>query len=184
MKKRYSKREIFNIIIYLLVIFFIGIGVTFSYFSLVAEAEKDSTKIYAGKMDINFIQGQDISTDILFPIPEPSFNQERNVYRNRFTVRTTGTLEQMVSINFVSTLNEFESDSIMYAVYTGTGSKLATGYINQENNVLVDNLYFKDNESRDFVLILWLNDNKKNQNQEMKKKLTGTIVINSTQMKY
>lgn len=184
MKKRYSKREIFNIVIYLLVIFFIGIGVTFSYFALVAEAEKDSTRIYAGKMDINFIQGQDVSTDIFYPISKPSFNQERNVYRNRFAVSTNGTLEQLVSINFKTTINQFANDSIKYSIYTSTGTELATGYINQENNVLVDNLYFKENENREFVLILWLDDNKKDQNFEQGKKLVGTIVIESTQMKY
>jgi len=51
MGRKYSKKEMFNIILYLLVIFFIGAGVTFSYFALVAEADKDSTRIYAGKMD-------------------------------------------------------------------------------------------------------------------------------------
>ena len=184
MKRKYSKREIFNLCIYLLVIFFIGIGVTFSYFALVAEADKDSTRIYAGKMDINFIQGNDVSTDVMFPIKEPNFNTTRNVYRNRFGISTKGTLEQAVTINFITTLNEFENDSIKYALYSSSGNKLATGYLNQENNILVDNLYFKDNENREFVLLIWLDDNNKNQNLEQEKKLTGTIVVNSTQLKY
>lgn len=184
MKKKYSRKEIFNIIIYLLVIFFIGIGVTFSYFALVAQADKDSTRIYAGKMDINFIQGQEVSTDILYPISEPSFNAIRNVYRNKFSINTTGTLEQLVSINFKTTVNEFASDSIKYAIYTSSGAKIATGYINQEKNILVDNLYFKENENREFVLLIWLDNNYKDQNLEQGKKLTGTIIVESTQMKY
>jgi len=184
MKKKYSKKEIFNIIIYLLSIFFIGVGATFSYFALVAEADKDSTRIYAGKIDINFIQGQDVSTDILYPISEPSFNTTRNVYRNRFEIRTTGTLEQTVSIKFKTTTNEFANDSIKYAIYTGSGKKLSTGYINQEDNLLVDNLYFRENDSREFVLLLWLDNNSKDQNDEQGKLLTGTIVVESTQLKY
>jgi len=184
MGRKYSKKEMFNIILYLLVIFFIGAGVTFSYFALVAEADKDSTRIYAGKMDISFIQGQDVSVDILYPISEPSFNAIRNVYRNRFSIKTTGTLEQMVSIRFKSTLNEFADDSIKYAMYTADGNKLATGYINQIDNLLVDNLYFRENEDREFVLLIWLDNNGKDQNLEQKKKLTGTIIVDSVQMKY
>ena len=182
--KKYKKKEIFNIVIYLLAIFFIGIGVTFSYFSLVDQAEKDSTRVYAGKMDINFIQGQEVSTDVLFPISEPKFNSRKNVYRNRFTIATSGTLEQMVTIKFKTTINEFASDSIKYAIYTGDGNKLATGYINQTESTLVDNLYFKEHENREFVLLIWLDNNYQNQNDEQGKKLTGTIIIESTQLKY
>lgn len=183
MKTKFSKEEIVNIIIYLLVIFFIGMGVTFSYFILVASAEEDSTRIYAGKMDVNFIQGQDVSTDVLYPITEPNFNTVRNVYRNRFSIRTTGTLEQMVSISFKTTVNEFVSDSIKYAIYSANGNRLSTGYINQIENLLLDNLYFRENEIREFVLLLWLDDNGRNQNLEMKKNLTGTIYVDSIQMK-
>lgn len=183
MKKNDKKKEIFNLIIYLLIIFFIGIGATFSYFSLIDGAEKDSTKIYAGKMDINFIQGQEVSVDVLVPINEPNYNTTANVYRNKFEISTTGTLEQMVSINFETSLNEFTSNSIKYAIYSGNGNKLKTGYINEEKNVLVDNLYFKENENKEFVLLLWL-DNSNNQNSNQGKRLTGTIIVESTQLKY
>ena len=42
MKNKYSKREIFILVVYLLTIFFIGTGITFSFFLLVDSAEKDS----------------------------------------------------------------------------------------------------------------------------------------------
>jgi len=181
---RYSKKEIFNIVLYLLIIFFIGTGLTFSYFALVAQADKDSTQIYAGTMDINFIEGQEVSTDILYPIKEPSFNTTNNVYRNRFAIRTNGTLEQMVSINFETSFNEFLKDSIRYAIYTGNGIKLATGYINEEKSILANNLYFSENETREFVLLIWLSNNNVNQNLDQGKEMNGTIVVESTQLKY
>lgn len=181
---KYSKREIFYIVIYLLIIFFIGTGLTFSYLNLVNSAEKDSTRIYAGRMDINFIQGQEVSTDILYPISEPSFNQIRNVYRNRFEISTIGTLEQMVSIKFETSLNEFSNNSIKYAIYSGSGNKLADGYINEPKSTLAENLYFTENETREFVLIIWLDNSNQNQNSNQGKILKGTIVVESTQLIY
>ena len=181
---KYSKREVFNLIIYLLIIFFVGTGLTFSYFNLVNSAEKDSTKIYAGRMDINYIQGNEVSTDILYPISEPTFTTIRNVYRNKFEIRTVGTLEQMVSIYFETSLNQFSENSIKYAIYSSNGNKLKTGYINEGKNLLVDNLYFSENENREFVLILWLDDNGNDQNSNQGRKLTGKIVVESTQLKY
>lgn len=181
---KYSKRKIFSIVVYLLIIFFVGTGLTFSYFNLVNSADKDSTKIYAGRMDINFIQGAEVTTDILYPISEPSFNQIRNVYRNKFEISTVGTLEQMVSIIFETSQNEFSANSIKYAIYSSSGNKLKTGYINEGKSLLIDNIYFSENEKREFVLILWLDNNGSNQNDSQGKKLSGTIVVESTQLKY
>ena len=182
--KNNKKSEIFNIILYILIIFFITTGVTFSYFALVDSAEKDSTKIYSGKLDINFIQGNDVSTDVLFPIKEPSFYQIRNVYRNSFSISSSGTLEQIIAIDFDVTKNDFTDNSLMYAIYTNTGIKLITGYLNQGTIRLIDNLYFSENETRDFVLLVWLADNYQDQNELQGRSMTGTIVVNSTQYKY
>lgn len=182
MKKRYSKKEVFLIVIYLISIFFIGIGVTFSYFSMVKSANKDSTKIYSGTLNINYIQGSDVSIDVLYPISEPSFNTSRNVYRNKFGVNTDGTLEQNVSIRFFASDTTFSNNSIKYALYNSNGTKIETGYINKGLTVLTDNLYFKSVETREFVLLLWLDENSKDQNLEQDKKLTGTIIIESTQL--
>lgn len=182
MKKKYTKKEVFLITIYIISIFFIGIGVTFSYFSMVKSAKKDSTKIYSGTLNINFIQGNDVSVDVLYPISEPSFNTTRNVYRNRFGVSTEGTLEQNVSIKFFVSDTMFSNNSIKYALYTSSGTKIETGYLNKGVTVLTDNLYFKPIETREFVLLLWLDENSKDQNLEQNKKMTGTITVESVQL--
>jgi len=184
MKNKFNKKEVFSIIWYILMIFFVTSGVTFSYFAVVDSAEKDSTKIYSGKIDINFIEGNEVSTDVLYPIKEPSFNSLRNVYRNRFGISSSGTLEQLVAIDFKVTENQFVDNSLKYAIYSGDGNKLQTGYLNQGTVKLIDNLYFKENEKREFVLIVWLDDNGNDQNAMQDKKMSGTIVVNSTQYKY
>ena len=49
---------------------------------------------------------------------------------------------------------------------------------------LIDNLYFKEVESRDFVLILWLQETPEDQSIEQGNKLAGRIVIQSKQYGY
>ena len=178
-----NKKKIFSMIIFLLIIFCLGFGLTFAYLSLVSSAEKDSTKIYAGRIDVNYIQGNEVITNILYPISEPSFNTTSNVYRNKFGVSTEGTLEQTVAIDFKVNNNSFSNNTIKYAIYTSNGNKLATGYLNGSGTTtLADNIYFKENELKEFVLIIWLDENSLSQNTEEGKNLTGTIIINSRQI--
>ena len=96
MKIKYTKKEKILIIFYLFMILFLGFGITFSYFLLADAAEKDSTRVYAGRLDVNYIQGNVVATEKLQPIPEPDFYTTDTVYRNTFAVRTEGTLEQTV----------------------------------------------------------------------------------------
>ena len=106
------------------------------------------------------------------------------MYRNSFSISSSGTLEQIIAIDFEVTKNDFTDNSLMYAIYTNTGIKLITGYLNQGTIRLIDNLYFSENETRDFVLLVWLADNYQDQNELQGRSMTGTIVVNSTQYKY
>ena len=182
MDKKYNKGEKIGIIMYLLTMCFIGIGATFAYLS-VSQDEEDAAKVYAGRIDVNYIDGNEVSADLLYPISEPEFNNTKNVYRKKFGIRTEGTLEQLVSVDFQVTNTEFNNNSIKYALYTSEGRKLATGYINGGVNNLTKNLYFKPTELKEYVLILWLDENGNDQNEEQNKKLAGTIIIDSVQIK-
>lgn len=184
MNIKYSRREKLLIIFYLFMIFFLGLGITFSYFLLADSANKDSTKVYAGRLDVSYIQGNQVTTEVLYPMSEPNFDTYRDVYRNRFAVSTDGTLEQNVEIGFNITKNQFSNDMIRYALYTSDGTKISTGYLNEGYVVLIDNLYFKEIESREFVLIIWLEEKPFEQAGEMGNKLFGKIIINSKQYGY
>ena len=122
--------------------------------------------------------------DVLYPIPEPGFYDTKNLYRNSFSVSSNGTLEQNVQISFDISLNQFSEDSIKYALYYANGRKISTGYLNQGEPVLVDNLYFKENETKDFVLMIWLEEKPYEQVGEQGCKLSGIIRIYSKQFGY
>lgn len=184
MNIKYSRKEKFLIIFYLFMIFFLGIGITFSYFLLADSADEDSTRVYAGRLDINYIQGNVIAAKELYPIPEPDFNSTENIYRNRFAVSTDGTLEQNVQIGFDISENQFSKDMMRYAIYSSDGNKLSTGYLNEGFEVMIDNLYFQPIETREFVLIIWLEEKPFEQGDEQGRKLFGKIVINSKQYGY
>lgn len=183
MNIKYSKKEKILIIFYLIMICFLGLGISYSFYLLAQSAEKDSTKVYAGRLDINYIQGNVVSTESLQPIPEPDFYTTDTVYRNTFGVRTDGTLEQTVEIGFDVSKNEFTDDMLRYALYTEEGIKLATGYLNEGFVTMIDNVYFKAVETRNFVLMIWLEE-KPYEQYEQGNRLYGKIVINSKQYGY
>ena len=72
---------------------------------------------------------------------------------------------------------------IRYAIYNSNGTRLSTGYLNQGFTTMIDNLYFKPVETREFVLIIWL-ESKPYEQFEQGNKLSGTIVIESRQYGY
>lgn len=181
MNIKINKKEKIIIIIYLCLIIVLGLGITYSFFTMASKAKEDSTKVYAGWLDISYDEGDEILTDELFPTNEPNFNATKNIYKKSFSVKTNGTLEQNVAINFEVSKNEFSNNSIKYALYTIDGTKLSTGYINNGLIQLKDNLYFTETEERKFILIIWLQEKSIDQTKEQGKKLSGRMVIQSKQ---
>lgn len=179
-----SKKEKIIIISYLVVIFIIGLGITYSFFMLADRAQKDSTKVYAGKLEVKYTQGNDVITNTLYPIQEPSFEETKQVYKTSFTVSSEGTLEQNVSINFQVAKNEFTNNTIKFALYSDSGNKISTGFLNEGLVILADNLYFDKIETRKYVLIIWLQESPDDQSTEQGNKLSGRIVISSKQYGY
>lgn len=181
MNIKIKRNEKVLITIYLFLIIILGLGITYSFFTMASRAKEDSTKVYAGWLDIDYNEGNTIVTDSLFPMHEPSFNETRNIYKKKFSVNSKGTLEQNVSISFEVSKNEFSTNSIKYSLYNYNGTKLSSGYVNNGLVTLVDNQYFKENETRDYILIIWLEENSKDQTKEQGKMLSGTIVVQSKQ---
>jgi len=183
MNTKFTKNEKILIYFYLLIIVLLGLSISFSFFLLADSAEKDTTKVYAGRIDVKYKQGENIIAETLYPIPEPDFDEKEKIYKTNFSIATEGTLEQTVQIGFKISKNEFNDDMIRYALYSNDGKKLSTGYLNQGIVVLLDNIYFKEKEEREYVFIIWLEE-KSYEQQEQGKKLTGSFVINSKQYGY
>lgn len=53
-----SKNDIFYLILFVLTIITMIVGITFTYFSLIASEDEDSTKVQTGSISINYIDGE------------------------------------------------------------------------------------------------------------------------------
>ncbi len=88
-----SRTDIFYFIVLILTLLIMIVGVTFTYFSLIASEKEDSTKIKTGTLAINYIDGIAIDTYALMPINEPNLSTKYSVYKKSFSVKSTGTLD-------------------------------------------------------------------------------------------
>ena len=63
-----SKNDIFYFILLILTMITMVVGITFTYFSMIASEKEDSTKVQVGSLSINYIDGKAIDTYALLPI--------------------------------------------------------------------------------------------------------------------
>lgn len=182
-----SKKDIFYFILLILTMITMIIGVTFTYFGLVAQEKEDNTRIKAGSLSINYVDGMTIDTYALMPTEEPNLNTKYSVYKKKFTVTSDGTLDQMLDLYIKVTENTFTNNALKFALYDSTNSKIADGYIpNVENEkvLMAKDVYLKSNNSKNFTVLIWLQENNQNQDHEEGKYFIGGFEITATQMKY
>lgn len=181
------KNDIFYFILLILTMITMIIGVTFTYFGLIAKEKDDSTRVQAGSISINYIDGKTIDTYALLPTTEPNLNTKYSVYKKQFSVSSDGTLDQSLDIYMTVTENQFSNNALKYALYDSTNSKIATGYITNEKGteiLMASDIYLKSNDVKKFTALIWLQENNKNQDHEEGKTFVGGFKITATQMKY
>lgn len=173
-------------ILLIITLIFISISTTLSYFSLIKSQKEEGTKLYTGKLEINYLDGVYIKNPSLSPRNEPTYDTYDNVYRNSFVVTSSGTLNQTISIDMQILKNEFSSGAIKYMIFNSKGEKMAQGSINHETGKynLVDNLYLPYDGQAKYTLILWYSITDYDQLNEMGLSLQGRINIYSKQIRY
>lgn len=180
-----AKKRIFYTTVLILTLITMIIGATLAYFSLVASQKKEGTVLYTGKLEINYIDGIYIKNPILYPINEPTYNTYDNVYRNSFSIASSGTLDQVISVELEVANNEFSENTIKYVLFNENGQKLNTGNVPKTGKVtLASDMYLEPTGTAKYTLIIWLNNTNYVQNIEMGKTVTGKINIHSKQIKY
>lgn len=180
-----SKTDVFYFIVLILTLFIMFIGVTFTYFSLIASDKEDGTKIKTGTLAINYIDGSTIDTYSLIPINEPNLNTDYSVYKKNFSVKSTGTLDQNLDIYMFITENEFDDNILGYALYDSSGYKISKGTIPKNGKILLgSNIYLKSNQEKYFTVLIWLQENYEDQDYEMGNIFKGGFDINASQIKY
>ena len=168
------KNDIFYFILLILTMITMVVGITFTYFGLVAKEKEDSTRIKAGSLSINYVDGMTIDTYALMPINEPNLNTKYSVYKKKFTVASDGTLDQTLDLYIKVTKNTFANNALKFALYDSTNSKIADGYIpNKEGATILmaEDVYLKNNNSKNFTVLIWLQENNQNQSLQIAKEM-------------
>ena len=180
-----SKKDIFYLILLVLTMITMLVGITFTYFSLIATEKKDSTKIKTGTLAINYIDGRAIDTYALLPIEEPNLNSKYSVYKKRFSIASTGTLNQVMDMYINVTKNEFANNALGFALYDEVGNKVSVGTIPSSGRVLMaSNIYLNSSDTKSFTALIWLRENNQNQDYEQGNTFVGGFDITAKQLKY
>jgi len=185
MESSESKKSLFYTIVLVLTLVIMIIGATMAYFSLVASQKEEGTVLYTGKLEINYIDGVYIKNPELIPMKNPEYDTYKGVYRNSFSVASSGTLEQTIDLELELGHNEFKENAMKYAIFNEKGDRIASGTVPKQGKVtLASNMYLEATGTAKYTLILWLDNTGYNQNGEMGKTITGKINIHSKQLRY
>ena len=185
--KSKSKNDIFYLILLILTMITMVIGITFTYFGLIAKEDDDSTRIQTGTLSINYIDGMTIDTYALLPSDEPSINSNQSVYKKKFSVKSNGTLDQTLDLYIKVKENGFTNGALKYSIYDSSNTKLGTGNLPIEKDaklLMASDVYLKSNNTEEFTVLIWLQENNKNQDHEAGKTFVGGFEITATQIKY
>ena len=185
MNESKRKNDIFYLIVLVLTLITMVVGITFTYFSLLASEEEDSTRVQTGSLSINYIDGKVFDAYALLPIEEPTLKTLYSVYKKKFSVSSDGTLDQTLDIYLTIAKNEFTNNSLRFALYNSSNVKLATGYVPSEGRVLMKSgVYLQSNHTETFTVLIWLQENNQEQNHEEGKRFVGGFDIAATQIRY
>ena len=181
-----SKKNLFYIIVLILTLVTMIVGAAFAYYSLVASQKEEGTVLYTGKLEINYVDGVYIRNPVLLPMHNVNYNTYNNVYRNRFSIVSSGTLDQTLSIDADITKNEFSAGALQYAVYNSAGSEIKRGTVPQSGKVtLAENIFLASDGTATYTIIIWWDDTTNyDQTNEMGKTITGKITAYAKQLKY
>ena len=186
MESSSSKKNLFYLVVLIMTLIAMIISATIAYFSLIDSQREEGTVLYTGKLEIDYIDGVYIKDPILFPMDDVSFETMDDVYRNRFSVKSSGTLDQTISVDLDITLNEFSPNALKYAVYNNNGVRLSTGYVPVSGIVnLVSNMFLEHDGTAYYTLIIWWDgsDPEFDMRVDAGKEVSGKINIKSVQVK-
>ena len=161
------------------------VGITFTYFSFLSREKEDSTRVVAGTLAINYIDGDVINSTGLIPCNEPSINSNFGVYKKRFSVRSSGTLDQNLDIFIKVDRNDFEEGNLRYAIYDDNNSKIGTGVLPKSGSVMIASSdYLLNNSTNNYMVIIWLQNINVDQGYEVDSLFVGSFDITANQVKF
>ena len=182
MESHVKRKDFFYIVILILTFVTVIVGAAFALYTFFFSQKEGSSAVYTGTLSIEYLSGDIINCNYLYPTDNPKFDSEKNVYKNTFRVRNTGSLDSLLQIKININYNEFSSGTLMYSIYNSAGDELFNGYIDgQASTIMATNIELKNNATEKYTLMIWIKESGSNQNTEMKKNLTGTIQVDASQ---
>jgi len=180
-----EKKRLFYMIVLVLTLITMIIGATLAYLKLVGSQREEGTVLYTGTLKINYIDGRYIEDPELIPMKNVDYNTYSNVYRNNFSITSTGTLDQTINISMEIENNEFSENALKYLLYSEKGNQLASGSIPKTGEIqMVNNTFLGHGETATYTLIIWWASTDSNQNGEMGSTIIGKINADAKQVKY
>ena len=171
-----SQKKYFLLIIMLLGVTLVVTGVSYAYFTAIANSDEQVVK--SGVLELTYQTEQNILAQNIIP------TEEENASIHKFTVENTGTLDANYNISFVDmslTQNNMEvtSFNLKWALYLadsdyteGTLVKEgnfspSSGYLSGDDEfVIKTNMVLSPEESQSFILKVWLQETGKLQNED------------------
>ena len=180
-----KKKNLFYMIILILTLITMIIGVTLAYFKLIASQKEEGTVLYTGTLQITYVNGTYIEHPDLYPMNNVTYNTYNDVYRNTFSVVSTGTLDQTIWIDMEIATNEFNPNSLKYAVFNSKGAELLRGYVPKSGKAnLANNIFLAHDATATYTLIIWWQDGNYQLKTEMGSVITGRIEVDAKQIRY
>lgn len=178
-----KRKDLFYLILLVLTLITMIVGITFSYFALMASEKKDSTWIQTGTLAIDYVDGREINTYLLLPINEPNLNSLYSVYKKKFSVSSTGTLDQTLDMYITVKNNDFANNALWFALYDSNNQKLNSGRIPSSGKILMaSDVYLKSGDLANFTVLIWLQENNQNQDYEQGNTFSGGFEIEAKQV--
>ncbi len=183
MESSESKKSLFYMIVLILTLITMIIGATLAYFKLVSSQKEEGTKIYTGKLEINYIDGVYVRNPELIPLKNtPKITTYNDVYRNSFAVASSGTLDQTISLEIEIGINEFSEKALKYILFNDKGEKITTGPVYKEGKqTIASNMFLSATGTAQYTLIIWLSNEATN--KDMGKRISAKINIHSKQIR-
>lgn len=183
--KKMKQINLYYIIILIIALLILVVGATVAYFTVVASQDKDATQIRTGTLIVKFTDGIEINNPLLIPRNEPSgVDDVEYLYKNKFSVESTGSLDQTIDVFVDITSNSFTENALKYRVYNSNGTSIKEGSVSKSGSVkVVENTYLKSQATAEYTLVIWLQETGVSQNDNQAKSLIGTMKVEAVQVR-
>ena len=177
-----KKKDFFYIVILVLTLVVVIVGATIAAFYFLKQQEEGASNVYTGTLAISYLSGDIIDFNLLYPTYDPNYDTKNNVYRNNFRVKNVGTLDSVISVVVDINRNEFSDDVILYKLFNSDKEELSTGVMSGTGEIeIAKNIILESEKEVDYTLVMWIKETGVNQNEEMRKTLTGKIRVDANQ---